>query len=166
MPSRIETDQPGIAGVLEGANGPARRQEAQHRHHAQAEPRERRMDREDGPVRRDRVLEEHVEHRLIPGDVRSFGSGGPDTCASAAWYDPKERSEGRDTCAPVTIGVPTRAPFEQLEAAGNPEHRRVVQQRLRRREIEKAGPAHRELHVAHRFERRAHEHPAGAALRA
>ena len=56
----------------------ARRHEPQHRHDAQAEPRERGLDREVRPVRGDRILEKHVEQRLVPDELSvSSGSGGP-----------------------------------------------------------------------------------------
>ena len=45
VPARIEAHQAQVPGILEGAHGAARRQESQHRHRPQAEPREPRVDR-------------------------------------------------------------------------------------------------------------------------
>ena len=61
IPARIEPDQAHVARILEGADGAARRQEPQHRDRPLAEPRKPRVDRELGPIRLDRVLDQHVD---------------------------------------------------------------------------------------------------------
>ena len=66
VPARIEPDEAGIAGELEGALGAGRRHEAQDGDDAHAQARERRVDRERRAIGPDRVLEEHVEQRLVP----------------------------------------------------------------------------------------------------
>src|SRR5260370_29132916 len=69
MPSRIEPHQPRIAVKLESAQH-SRRKEAQNGDRSQTQPGEPGMDREFGSIRVNRVLEQHIEHRLIPDYVR------------------------------------------------------------------------------------------------
>ena len=66
IPLRVEAHEPGVALIFERAHGPARRQEPERRHDVQAEAAERRVDGEARPLGPDRVVEQHVEHALIP----------------------------------------------------------------------------------------------------
>src|SRR5262245_53948283 len=69
-PSRIEPDQTRIAGELECAYNASGRQEPQNSDHAQSQLREPGTDRKVRRVRMNRVLEQHVEQRLVPIDFR------------------------------------------------------------------------------------------------
>ena len=75
VPARIETDEARIALELERAHRAAGGQEPERGDHAQAETAERGMDREAGALGTDRILEEHVEHRLAPVDLGVVGQG-------------------------------------------------------------------------------------------
>ena len=70
VPARIEADEARVADQFEGADGAVGREKPQGRDDAHAEPRDRRVDRERGPVRTDVELQQHVEQRLIPEDPR------------------------------------------------------------------------------------------------
>ena len=70
MPAGIERDDTGVATELERAFGAVRRDEAKHRDDAQTETLDTRQHRELRPRRGDRILENHVEHRLLPCQVR------------------------------------------------------------------------------------------------
>ena len=70
VPARIEMDDAGVGVHVEGALGLARLQEAQHDVDLQPEPRQARANREVRLIRRDRVLEHHVEHALVPDRSR------------------------------------------------------------------------------------------------
>src|SRR5260370_35914234 len=84
IPARVEPDKPRIALIFERSDRAARRQKAEHGGDVHAETRELRMDRKGRSIGRDGVLEEHVEHALVPDRVVPFGSRGPATWASAA----------------------------------------------------------------------------------
>ena len=70
VPSRIEPDQARITGVLEGANNATGRQEPKDGDHSQRQPPEPEVDRKVGLIRLNRVLEQHVEHPLLPIEFR------------------------------------------------------------------------------------------------
>ena len=74
-PPRIEPDQAGISHKFEGSHGAPGWQKAENRHHAYAEPRQARLD---GKLRLfcpDRILEQHVEHSLVPVQFRFVRQG-------------------------------------------------------------------------------------------
>ncbi len=73
VPPRVESDEARIAVEFERANPAAGWQKAKNSDHAQAQPRHRRMDGKTGLLRLDRVFEKHVEHGLVPIDVRVIG---------------------------------------------------------------------------------------------
>src|SRR5216683_3251909 len=70
VPPRIEVDKARIAGEFERANSTAGRQKPKNGDHTQAQARESRVNGKTGLLRLDRVLEQHVEHGLVPKDVR------------------------------------------------------------------------------------------------
>ena len=73
VPARVEADDAGVAAQLERPLGPARRKEPEDGDDPQPHPLEARADGEVGLVRLDVVVEEDVEHRLLPDDL---GVGG------------------------------------------------------------------------------------------
>ena len=71
-PARIEVNNAGVRMDVEHAFRLSGLQEAQANVYAQAQPGQAGMDREVGLVRLNRIFEEHVEHALLPGQLRAL----------------------------------------------------------------------------------------------
>ena len=111
VPARIEPDESRIPRQLERPFDAVRRTEAQRRHHANAQPRQRRFDREVGPIRRDRILEEDVDagawFHTIARVWREWRSG--DVGERRVVRAQTTRSEGREICVATIWGAAERA---------------------------------------------------------
>ena len=159
VPPRIQPHQPWIAVQLECAHRAVWRDDADDGDHAQAEPRERWLDREAGSVRANRILEEDVEHPLIPVKAR----GVRQSCAGhvrerlAVRFERSIRRQ-RDADAGDGRRGQSRVLLVDRQIVRDPHQRRIAQRGVRARQIEIAGSAERELDVAHRRKRRAHDH--------
>src|ERR1700733_2593451 len=66
MPSRIEPDESGVGRELEGPDRRIRREKSENGDDMHAQPTERRVDRKSRTVRLNRILEQDVEHGLVP----------------------------------------------------------------------------------------------------
>src|SRR5260370_18970594 len=73
MTTRIESDEARITDELKGAHGAARRLKAKDDDNALAETAEPRMHRKARLVRVNRVVEQNIEHGLVPEDLRVAG---------------------------------------------------------------------------------------------
>ncbi len=156
VPARVQRYQARVAGELEHALGAAVREESEHGHGAEPEVGERGPDRESGVGGSDGVLEEHVEHRLLPGQLgvgrerRRAEVGEGEFVVGERAVRGQGHARGGDASgrewAPILVN---------LEIVRDPETGGVVQQRGGRGDVEVAGPAQRELDVAHGLERNA-----------
>src|ERR1700682_6147132 len=68
-PTRIESNQAGITNKFKRADRAVGRLKPKNDDHALAQPAEPGMDRKPGLVRVNRIVEQHVEHRLIPKNL-------------------------------------------------------------------------------------------------
>ena len=166
MPARIEPHQPRIAGEGEGPLGPAGREEAEHRGGAEPQARERGVDGEARALGGDRILEQHVEHRLLPDQLglgweRRAGDPGQGGVEGQEGAIGGERHPGRDDPRLVQgaaiLGEPHRA--------RDPDPRGVGEQRPGSSQVEVARSPEREIEVPHRLERHPHHHPQHAPVR-
>ena len=73
VPPRIQPHQPRISQEFEGAHDTCRRQELQCRDDAQSQTFITRMNRKLRLIGLDRIVHQHVEHDLIPKDIRGVG---------------------------------------------------------------------------------------------
>ena len=122
-------------------------------------------DREPRLVGLDRVLQDDVEHGLIPDQVRRGREGRPEDvleCAVEGDEGPirGERDSGRHDFGALHKLVV----LEQLQVVDEPEDGGVAQIRIRLLDHDVAGTAEWELDVAHRSERDADQHPEDVAL--
>ena len=73
VPPRIQPHQPRISQEFESAHDTGRRQELQCRDDAQSQTFITRMNRKLRLIGLDRIVHQHVEHDLIPKDIRGVG---------------------------------------------------------------------------------------------
>ena len=166
MPARVEPDQAGVAGVLEGAHGAVRQDEPQHGDGANAEPPERRIEGELRLVRADRVLEQRVEHRLLPEDLRlgrQRGAGHVRQRFLVAGERPVGR-QGDAHGAQLLVREPPVV-LVHLQLVADPDHQRVAQHAAGGGDVEVARPALGKDEVPHGAQRHAHEEAQPVALR-
>ena len=160
VPARVEADDPGVAPQLERPLGPARRQEPQDGDDPQAHPLEARADREVGPVGLDVVVEEDVEHRLLPDDL---GVGGQQRALDVGerLLPGLERAvrRQRDLDGGDRRLGQGGVVLEDADLLPHPHHGRVGElvPLARPLEVEVARPVGRERHVRQGLERHAHE---------
>ena len=166
VPPRFEADEPRVAQVLERALRPVRRKEAEHRRRPDPQVGERRPDGELRCRRRDLILDHHVEHRLLPRQVRRVREGrtcdaGEGTVVRRKRPVRWQRQARRDH--PTTIE--RTVVLVELHVVRDPHARRVLELRIHAGQVEVARPAKDELEVADRLERHAHEEPKHVRLR-
>src|SRR5262249_7889213 len=77
IPVRVETNHTRVAEKLEGSCYSCRGQESQDRDDSQTKTLERRMNREIRAIGLNRILEQHIEHPLIPVQVDVVGKPRP-----------------------------------------------------------------------------------------
>src|ERR1019366_8721668 len=70
-PPRVQANEAGIAEELKRADRAARRQETKGDDYARGQPVEAGMNREVGLVGLNGILEEHVQHQLVPENARA-----------------------------------------------------------------------------------------------
>ena len=166
VPSRIEPDEPQVAPVFERANGAVRWQEPHHGEHAQRQALEPGVNREVGLVRRYRILEQHVEHRVFPVERSFIGqSRARDVCKCVVVI--AKRPVGGNRCqGGDELGI--REPLVvlvQLHLIADPQESGVAQLGVGSCEVEVARATQRKLHVAHCAKRHAHEQAQCSTLR-
>ena len=167
VPAGVEADHAGVAAQLERPFRPARRQEPQDGDDPQAHPLEARADREVGLVRLDVVVEEDVEHRLLPDDL---GVGGQQRSLDVG-ERPLPRLERAVRRQRDLDGGDRRlgqggVVLEDADLLPHPHHGGVGElvALARPLEVEVARPVGRERHVRQRLERHPHEQAQALAL--
>ena len=157
---------PGFPAYSNAPHGAVRQHEPQHRYRPYAESPERGIDRESGLVRFDLVLEERVEHRLLPDDLRvgrQRRSADVGQCALVAGERPVGRQ--RDAHGPQPLAGQQAIVLVDRQPIPDPDHDRVAQHGVGGGQVQVAGPALREDEVPHRFQRDADEQVEALALR-
>ncbi len=143
-------------GTRTSRSPPRDRQKAKHRRRAHAETRQRRVDREARAVRRDRIVEDDVEHRLLPHQLRrGVERRGRRVRDGAVVARERAVRRQRDARRDDLAVAERRVVLVEMEVVGDPDSRRVAQERRRARDVEVAGAVERKVDVAHRLERRA-----------
>ncbi len=145
-----------IPEVFKVALAAGDRQKPEHRRRADGQTRQPRVDREARAVRRDPIVENDVEHRLLPHQLRRrierrrrrVRDGAVEAGERAVR---RQRDPRRDDPAVAERGIV----LVEVEVAGEPDVRRVTQERRRPRDVEVPGAVERKIDVAHRLERRA-----------
>ena len=160
VPARVKAHDAGVAPQIERPLGPARRQEPQHGDHPQAHPFEARADGEIRPVRPDLIVEQHVEHRLLPDDLRVGGQQRALDVGQRA-LPGLERAVRRQR---DLDGADRRlgqggVVLEDADLLPHPDHRRVGElvALARPLEVEVARPQGGERHVRQRLQRHPHQ---------
>ena len=77
MPSRVDPNHARITHKFERAYGAIRKHESQYRDYPQAQTLKSRMNRKIRSVRLDPVIQQHVEHRLVPIKLCLIGQARP-----------------------------------------------------------------------------------------
>ena len=168
VPARVEADDAGVAAQLERPLGPARGEEPQDGDDPQAHPLEARADREVGPVGLDVVVEEDVEHRLLPHDLGVGGQQGALDVGQRALpgLEGAVRRQRDPDRGDLRLGE-GRVVLEDADLLSHPDHGGVGElvPLARPLEVEVARPDGRERHVRQRLERHPHEQPQALPLR-
>ena len=166
VPARVELHESRVAGPLERAHGAVRQHEAQHSDRADAEPSQRRVDGEPGLFRLDLVLEQRVEHGLLPDDLRIDRQRRPGDVRQRALVG-GERAVGRqrDAHGPQLLIGQQAALLVHGQAVPHPDHDRVAQHGVGGGQVQVAGAALREEEVPHGLQRDAHQQAQAVALR-
>src|SRR5439155_10246170 len=73
VPAGVKPHQSRVAQKFERANNPRRRHKTQNRNNAQAQALKGRVNRELRTVRLNRIVEQYIQHRLIPVKVDVVG---------------------------------------------------------------------------------------------
>src|SRR5712692_2564147 len=158
MPSRIEPNQARIAIEFESADRAAGREKAKNSDDAQPQAREAGVNRKRGVIRLNRIIKQHVQHGLVPEDIRGIR----ERRASDVGKGLVVRGEGtvrweRDARGDdFGIGQANIA-LVDFDKVGDPQGSRAGKQAGSAREIEIAGAAFGEVDVAHGLQRHANQ---------
>src|SRR5467141_3802941 len=166
VPPRIEADKALIAGEFERANAAAGRQKPKNGDHTQAQARESRVNGKAGLLRLDRILEQNVEHGLVPKDVcvvRERRSGDARIgvfISNEGAVRRKRNARGDDLGSRKTNII-----FIDFDEIGDPESCSARRYGSDFREVEVASPALGKINIAHGLERNANQEMEPLALR-
>src|SRR4051812_13025542 len=158
LPSRVQPHQSGIARELERALCAGGRLIADHRYDAHAQPRQRGLDREGRSVRRDRVVERNVEHRLVPDEIRIRRERRTSDVREriVVGVEGTVRRQRHANAGQARRGQP-RVALVEFDVACQPQARCVAQRRVRVFEIQASAIFEREHDIAHGPEGHAEE---------
>ena len=140
VPARVQPHEPRIAEVFERALCIVRQDESQDRRGPNAQVRERWPDREPRRGRRDRIFDQHVEHRLLPRQIHRIGQRRrPARSRARICTIVNDRSDGSDNRAAVTCATLERpVVLVHLDVVGDPELAGVSELRRYARDVEVA----------------------------
>ena len=166
VPAGVEPHEPRVADVLEDALRPVRRPQAQHRDRTQAEVREPRIDRKAGLVRRDIVLQQYIEQSLAPRELqpRVERRGIEVRQRRLVAREGPVRGE-RDAGCHDAGRLQASIFLEERHIVGEPELRRIAEERIRRLQVQIPESVPGKLNVPHRLERRPDEESETGPLR-
>ena len=151
VPPRIERDESRVTDKLECTHDTARRHEAKHHLDPRRQSLEPGPDRELRVLRLNRILEKHVEHRLLPYQIDVVRQPGCEDMPQGRVILPERLiRRNRDPDGGDFGGRKPGALFEQLQRLGDPHLRTFFELRIRFIDFQIPWAARWEIDVLHR----------------